>query len=594
MNSDQIFLFALLTALFGLLIWGRFRYDIVAFSALIVAYIGGVIPKDAVFSGFGHPATVIIALVLVISHGLFRSGVIELIARHFVDATRGLSAHIGIMATVAAALSAMMNNVAALALLMPVDMQAATKAKRSPALTLMPLSFASILGGMVTLIGTPPNVVIATFREQALGAPYEMFDFAPVGLIVAVVGVLFVALIGWRLIPVERKDHDVAEELKDLSGYIAEGKVGEKSKAIDKRLRELQPIADEHDVGILGIVRRGKRLPGSARAEVVRKGDMIVLQGGPQPIEQFLGALDLEYAGFDKHGGVAGETLSLVEVVVPPEARITGRSALDVQLLYRHGMTLLGVSRRGRKFRERVRKLKIEAGDILLLLGSADQMPDFVHWLGCLPLAERGLEVIERRKAKVAVATFAAAITAATLGWLYLPVALAVVVVAYVVFKIVPLSQLYESVQWPVIVLLGCLIPIGTALESSGGTALIAEAIVGWTEGLPVVAVLGILMIVTMTLSDVLNNVATALIAAPIGVDIAQRLDVAPDPFLMAVAVASSCAFLTPIGHKNNTIIMGPGGYKFGDYWRMGLPLEILVVAVGLPMILLFWPLQPS
>ena len=591
MTSDQIFLFALLTAVFALLIWGRFRYDVVAFSALIVAFVGGVLPKDVVFSGFGHPATVIIALVLVISHGLQKSGAIELLARHIIDGARGLSTHIGIMSAVAAALSAMMNNVAALALLMPVDMQAAAKAKRSPALTLMPLSFASILGGMVTLIGTPPNVVIATFREQALGAPYEMFDFAPVGLIVAFVGVLFVAVIGWRLIPVERKEHDIAEELKDLSGYVAEGKVAEKSKAIDQRLRELQPVADEHDVGILGLVRRGKRLPGSARAEVVRKGDIIVLQGGPQAIEQFLGALGLEYAGSDKHGGVASDTLSLVEVVVPPNARITGRSALDVQLLYRHGVTLLGVSRRGRRFRERVRKLRIEAGDILLLLGSADRLPDVAQWLGCMPLAERGLEVIQRRKAWVAVATFAVAIFVASLGWLYLPIALAAVVVAYILFKIVPLSQVYESVEWPVIVLLGSLIPIGTALEASGGTALIAETIVGWTEGFPVVVVLGILMIVTMTLSDVLNNVATALIAAPIGVSIATSLEVDPDPFLMAVAVASSCAFLTPIGHKNNTIIMGPGGYKFGDYWRMGLPLEILVVAVGLPMILVFWPL---
>ena len=591
MTADQVFLFALLVALFAFLVWGRVRYDVVALGALIAAYVGGVIPKGEVFAGFGHPATVIIALVLIVSRGLYRSGAIEVLARQLAVASRGLRTHIGLMSLVAAGLSALMNNVAALALLMPVDLQAARKAKRSPAITLMPLSFASILGGMVTLIGTPPNVVIATFREQVLGTPYGMFDFAPVGLVVAVVGVAYVTLIGWRLIPVERRAHDSAKELEDLRGYIAEGRVREGSKAIDKQLRELQWTADEDDVNLLGLVRRGRRVPGAARNEVIRKGDVIVLEGAPQGIEQFLGAAGLEAAGSEKHGGVAGETLELVEVVVPQDARIAGRSALDVRLLYRHGVTLLGVSRRGRRFRDRVRKLQIESGDILLLLGHAARLPGIVDWLGCLSLADRGIRVIQRRKAWVAVAAFAAAILAASLDLLYLPVALAVVVVVYVLLRIVPLSSLYESVEWSVIVLLGCLIPIGTALEASGGTALIARTIVDLAQGLPAPAVLAILMIVTMTLSDVLNNVATALIAAPIGVDVAHHLDVNPDSFLMAVAVAASCAFLTPIGHKNNTIIMGPGGYKFGDYWRMGLPLEVLVIVVGLPMILLFWPL---
>jgi di/tricarboxylate transporter len=592
MTADQIFLFALLVIVFGLLLWGRVRYDVVAFGALVIAFAGGVIPKEAVFAGFGHPATVIIALVLIVSHGLYSSGAIEVLARHLVDASRRLALHIAAMSAVAAALSAVMNNVAALALLMPVDLQAAAKAKRSPAMTLMPLSFASILGGMVTLIGTPPNVVIATFRDEALGAPYEMFDFAPVGLVVAAVGVAYVALIGWRLIPVARRGHDSARELREeLREYVAEGKVAEGSKAVGMRLRELQDVADEDDVNLLGLVRRGKRVPGAARNEAIRKGDVIVLEGGAQGIEAFLGGSGLEYAGSQKHGGVAGDTLDLVEVVVPQGARIEGRSALDVRLLYRQAVTLLGVSRQGQRFRDRVRKLEIQAGDILLLLGDAKRLPDVVDWLGCLPLADRGIGVIQRQKAWAAVGIFAAAILAASFGLLYLPVALAAVVVAYVLLRIVRLDRVYRAVEWPVIVLLGCLIPIGTALEASGGTALLAGAIVDASRGLPVAVVLAILMVVTMTLSDVLNNVATALIAAPIGVDVAHHLGVAPDPFLMAVAVASSCAFLTPIGHKNNTIIMGPGGYRFGDYWRMGLPLELLVILVGLPMILLVWPL---
>jgi di/tricarboxylate transporter len=592
MSTDQGILFGLIVAIFALLVWGRFRYDVVAFAALVVAYVTGTVPKDQVFSGFGHPAVVIIALVLVVSRGLSRSGAIELVARRVVKASRGLQAHIGVMAGVAAALSSIMNNVAALALLMPLDMQTAQRAKRSPALTLMPLSFASILGGMVTLIGTPPNIVIATFREDALGAPYTMLDFAPVGAVVAVTGVLFVTLFGWRLIPRERSKHDASKELHELEGFVAEAVVSEDSPSVGKTLRELEPAAaEECDVALLGVVRRGKRLPGTARNEPLRKNDLVVLEGTPESIDQFVGATGLEYVGSEKRSGLAAKSIAVAEVVVPEDARIEGRSAMDIRLLSRQGVTLLGISRRGHRFRSRVRKEKIEAGDILLLLGSEEQLPDVISWLGCLPLERRGPGVTQRSKAWLAAGIFAAAIVAASLGLLYLPLALAIVVIGYVLLRIVSLSEVYDSIEWPVIVLLGSMIPIGAALEASGGTALIAQSIVGWTQGLPTIAVLAILMVVTMTLSDVLNNVATALIAAPVAMDIAARLGANPDSFLMAVAVAASCAFLTPIGHKNNMIIMGPGGYKFGDYWRMGLPLEILVVVVAIPMIVIVWPL---
>lgn len=591
MTQDQIILFALVILIFAFLMWGRFRYDLVAFAALVVAFIMGVIPKEHVFSGFGHPAVVIVALVLVVSRGLSRSGAIELLAQKIIKASRGQQSHIGIMASVAATLSSIMNNVAALALLMPLDIQAARRAKRSPAITLMPLSFASILGGMVTLIGTPTNIVIATFRGDALGEPYQMFDFAPVGLVVAVAGILYVTLIGWRLIPVERGKHDRGKDLLDLKGYVAEAKVPETSKTIGKTLKDLDPLAEEYDVNTLGLVRRGKRVPGLARNHEIRKGDLIIIEGGPEAIDQFVGGANLSFVKSKKFEGINAEALILMEVVVPEGARIERQSAMDVRLLHRQSVTLLGISREGKRIRERIRKEQIQQGDILLLLGQEDHLPAVVEWLGCLPIAERGLEVKQRSKAWTAVGVFAAAIISASLGWIYLPLALAAVVVLYVLLKIVPLNQVYSSIEWSVIVLLGSMIPIGAALESSGGTAIIAEGMLNITSGLPVVAVLTLLMIVTMTLSDVLNNVATALIAAPIGVGIAKGLNANPDSFLMAVAVAASCAFLTPIGHKNNTIIMGPGGYKFGDYWRMGLPLEILVIAVSIPVILIVWPL---
>ena len=591
MSTDQIILFVLLFFIFVFLVWGRWRYDLVAFSALLVAVIAGVVPIDQAFAGFGHPATVVVALVLIISRGLSNSGVIELMARYLVDASRKLGTHIAIMAGFAAALSAIMNNVAALALLMPLDMQAAAKAERSPALSLMPLSFASILGGMITLIGTPPNIVIAEFRGSALGEPYRMFDFAPVGLACSIVGVLFVATIGWRLIPSARGKHDSAKELFELEDYVAEVEVPEGSSAIGKKVRELDDVADD-DAAVIGLVRRGKRLPGTARSVEIREGDLLVLQGAPDAIETMVGAAGLKYVGtVGKDGLFAAEDMNLLEVVVPEGARIAGRSAMSLRLLSRYGITLLGVSRQGRRFTERVRKIEVRPGDILLLLGPAERLPDVVNRMGVLPLRDRGLEVVQRQKVWLAVGIFAAAVLLASFGVLYLPVALGGAAALMILANIIPLRQVYESVEWSVIVLLGSMIPLGSALEASGGTALIAEGIVKLSAGLAPALILALVMIVTMTLSDVMNNVATAVISAPVALDIANRLGVNPDPFLMAVAVAASCAFLTPIGHKNNTLIMGPGGYKFGDYWRMGLPLEILIILVGVPMILWVWPL---
>jgi len=485
-----------------------------------------------------------------------------------------------------------MNNVAALALLMPVDLEAAARAKRSPALTLMPLSFATILGGLVTLIGTPPNIVIAAFREEALGAPFRMFDFTAVGLTCAVVGIAFIAIVGWRFIPAARGQHDTRKELFELEGYIAEVSVPEESSAIGKKVSELDNVTEEGGCQIVGVIRRGQRLPGLARRVEIAKGDILVLEAKPDGIDRLVGALGLKYAGSNQdRRTLTGEDLSLLEVVIPPGARVAGRSAHSLRLLYDHGVTLLGVSRQGQRFTERVRRLEIQAGDILLLLGASDHLQEVANWLGGLPLAERGLQVVQRGKAGLVIGLFGGAVVLASLGVLDLPVALACAVALLVLTNVVPLRQVYESVEWSVIVLLGAMIPIGAALEQSGGTALIARSIVGAASGLPPAAVLTALVLITMTLSDVLNNTATAVITAPIAVDIAQQLNVSPDPFLMGVAVAASCAFLTPIGHKNNALILGPGGYRFGDYWRMGLPLEILVLLVSVPMILWIWPL---
>lgn len=591
MTTHQAILLSLLLLVFAFLVWGRWRYDLVAFVALVVAVISGVVPADAAFSGFGHPATVIVALVLIVSRGLSASGAVELAARWIVDGSRRLAAHVGILSVLAAGLSAVMNNVAALALLMPLDVQAAAKAKRSPALSLMPLSFASILGGMVTLIGTPPNIVVAEFRGEALGASYRMFDFTPVGIACASTGILFIVLVGWRLIPSARTRQGPPSDLK-IGDYVAEVEVPEGSDAVGQRVRDLDEIATENDTAIVGLIRGRRRLPGLARREEIAAGDILVLEANPAGIDKLIGALGLRYASRQAgDSDLAGDDSALLEAVVPPGARIEGRSARSFRLQSRRGVTLLGVSRQGKRFTERIRRLSVRAGDVLLLLGPGEQLPEIARWLGCLPLADRGLEVLQRGKAWLAIGIFGVAVALAGAGLVYLPIALAAAVALFVILRVVPLRQVYDSVEWPVVVLLGSMIPIGQAMETSGGTALIARQIVDASAGFSPVVVLTILIVVTMCLSDVMNNTATAVIAAPIAVDIARRLDVNPDTFLMGVAVAASCAFLTPIGHKNNTLIMGPGGYRFGDYWRMGLPLEVLIVLVSVPMLVWVWPL---
>ena len=592
MTTDQIILFALFAGVFGLLLWGRFRYDLVAFGALMAGVVLGVVPSDRAFEGFGHPATIVVALVLVVSAGLVNSGAVLLITRTLVNSARGLGGHIALMGGVGGVLSAFMNNVAALALLMPVDIQTARKAGRAPGLSLMPLSFATILGGMATLIGTPPNIIIASFRGDALGAPYSMFDFAPVGGLTALAGLAFVALVGWRLIP-STGEAAGAVNAGDLKNYIAELTVPEDAKLVGRRVRDIEELADKADVAILGLVREGKRLYGAQRMTKIRAEDALVLEAAPGALDEFRASHGLVVSDEKRREllAEADQGLSLVEVVVQEGARMAGRSAQGVGLSWRQRTILVGISRQGRKITSQVRKEQVKPGDILLLLVPADRVGEVSAWMGALPLADRGLAVTQDRKTWLAIGLFGAAVAAASFGLIYLPVALGIVVMGYVLTRILTLTELYDHIEWPVVVLLGSMIPLGAALEESGGTELIAGALVGLTAGWPAWAILMVLMVVTMTLSDVLNNTATAIVAAPVGVQMASSLGVSADPFLMAVAVAASSAFLTPIGHKNNTLILGPGGYEFGDYWRMGLPLEILVVTVSTPLILLFWPL---
>ena len=593
MTAAQIAICLIVLGVTVFFIWGRWRYDVVAFAGLMAAVVCGLVPAADAFDGFGHPAVVTVLAVLVISRALANSGAIDAVAALVVRASASPALHVAVLAGVAAFLSAFMNNVAALALLLPVALQSCVKVERSPGLILMPLAFGSILGGLATMIGTPPNVIIASFRTRTGEPPFGMFDFTAVGLPIAIVGVAFVALIGWHLLPASVRKRNVPADLGAIEDYITEARVTEKSAAVDVPLHELDEKVAESDVQIVALIRDGHRMLSAARYVQVRAGDVLMLSASPEGMGKAVATLGLELEGEKSRTveSLRSEDVAMVEAIVPTGSRIEGHTPSSLRLGSRYDLNLLAVSRQGRPTRGRLRSFRFQAGDILLLQGEREHVASSLSRLGLLPLAERKLTVAARRRALPAVAIFAASVVAAAVGLAPITVTFSLAMLAMVLLGMVTLRELYESIDWPVLVLLGAMIPVGGALESTGTTELLAGALLSVMAGAPAIALLAVILIVTMTLSDIMNNAATAIVMAPIAVGVAGALGVSSDPFLMAVAVGASCAFLTPIGHKNNTLILGPGGYRFSDYWPMGLPLEILVIAVSIPAILVFWPL---
>jgi di/tricarboxylate transporter len=587
MTTDQIIIFAVLGLSLVFFMWGRWRYDVVAFTALIVAVIGGVVPTDAAFAGFGHPAVITVAAVLVISRTLQVSGVISIFADAVIRFAKGQGAQMTALSGLGALLSAFMNNVGALALLMPL----ALRLSERPSAVLMPLSFATILGGLVTLIGTPPNIIIATYRADVSGTAFGMFDFAFVGLPIAAVGLLFVLLIGWRLIPSDRSSRRSAEEMFDLDSYVVEARVNEDSKYVGRTVHELELLDEERTI-VVGLLRDEARRLVRIASEYLRAGDVVLLRVDPATIDELLKKAGLTLTGTELASDekVRSDQVGIIEAVVQPGARIEGRSATMLHLRRHFGVALLALAREGQPIQERIAHVRLRAGDVLLLQGEESELPDAVSDMGCLPLATRNLNIGRGGKVLIPVLVFAASVFATVFGLAPVHISFAGAVVALVLLERISPREAYATIEWPVIVLLGAMIPLGDALQSTGGTQLIANSIVGLAGSIPTFAILGIVLVVTMTLSDLMNNAATAIVMAPISVAIAGSLGLNSDPFLMAVAIGASCAFLTPIGHQNNVLVMGPGGYKFGDYWRMGLPLEIIIVAISIPLIMFFWP----
>lgn len=619
MTQDQIIILGILVATIAMFVWGRWRHDMVAIAALLACVVTGLVPTGEAFYGFGHPAVITVACVLVLSRGLQNSGVTDLLARRVLPQASGPTLTIAALTGLAAVLSAFMNNIGAMALLMPIAIQIANRQGLPAGQVLMPVAFGSILGGMTTLIGTPPNLIVSGFRLQSGGESFAMFDFTPVGLSVAVVGVAFVALIGWRLVPA-RKRSDV--EGFETGVYLTEARVGERAKAADMTLRQVEESLEEAGAQVVGLIRNDVQILAFGRTRVVRAGDILVIEAEPEALSAALAelGLTLEEAvpkdaadteappSEDETANAEGEQRAppskpadaraarpdevvLMELAVLPDSGLIGRSATDINLRTRFGINLLAVSRQGRRSITRLRTMPIRGGDVLLMQGAPEVLLDFAGSFGCVPLAERPLRFPDRRQAMMAVAIMAASVAGAALGLLPAAISFTAGVLAAMALKVIPPRTVYNAIDWPVVVLLGALIPVATAIETTGAAGLIAQAMLDQLAGGHTVLALVILLIATMTLSDFMNNAATAAVMCPIAIGAATQLNVSIDPFLMAVAVGSSCAFLTPIGHQNNTLILGPGGFRFGDYWRLGLPLEILVLAVGVPMLLIVWPL---
>lgn len=645
MTLPEIKILSVLLVTLILFIWGRWRHDVVALFALMVCVPLGLVSTEVAFLGFGHPAVITVAAVLVMSASLQITGAIDVVTHKLTPTGGGAITTIASLTGLATVLSAFMNNVGAMALLMPIAIQLANKLSIPAGRVLMPVAFGSILGGMTTLIGTPPNLIVSGIRAEALGEGYQMFDFAPVGVLVAGAGLIFIALVGWRFVP--KRERSDAEGF-DIGKYLTEVRVSEGSKAEGMTVRELDEALQESDAEVIGLVRGKVKVVNTRGFERLSQGDLLMIRAEPETLSQALNVLGLRLVDnvkppeldededqdgvdsnamphvdeefedrpqwFDRRvtaygkstlrGGVTSRAdadsmprasdnseVVLVEMVVMPDSRLINNTAAELRLRSRYGLNLLAISHAGDQRVKRVRRTKIQSGSVLLMQGDAETLVQFASTFGCVPLAERTVRVPSKKRAMFASGIMIGAVVLAATGVTSAAVSFMGGVLMIMLLRVIPLRQVYESIDWSVVVLLAALIPVAMAMAETGAADTLAAFILEYLAfGSPVIA-LTMILILTMFLSDVMNNAATAAVMCPIALSSSGQLCVNPDAFLMAVAVGASCAFLTPIGHQNNTLILGPGGFKFGDYWRLGLPLEVIVIAIGIPALLFFWPL---
>ncbi len=594
MNLEQTMILAILAVTVGLFLWGKWRHDMVAAAALLACVAVGLIQPVDAFLGFGHNAVVTVACVLILSSALQSSGAVDVLTRFILPSKAGPTLSIAALTALAAILSGFMNNVGALALLMPVAIQIAGRLDLPAGKVLMPLAFGSILGGTTTLIGTPPNLIVSGFRESAGLGLFRMFDFTPTGVAVALVGVVFISLVGWRLVPARQK---AGIEGFETEAYMTEARVPEDSKLVGRSLRELDDEMDELDAQIVGLVRNEVRMMAPSAARVIRPNDILVIETDAESLADVLSTFGLELeeeeeAPTSDSDKETNDEIILQELAIMPSSILENRSASDLLLRTRYGINLLAVSRQGQRLMSRLRAIKLRPGDLLLLQGPPDALSSFGSNMGAVPLAERKVRIPDQRNVILSAGIMLGAVLLAASGWVSAAVAFAAGVLASMALRTVNLRSVYEQVDWPVIVLLAMLLPVAGVMQSTGAAGLVAGFLLDYfAQGNAVIALV-VILLTTMILTDLMNNAATAAVLAPIALGVANQLDVNPDTFLMAVAIGASCAFLTPIGHQNNTLILGPGGFRFGDYWRMGLPLDVLVIATAIPMLLWVWPLN--
>lgn len=610
MSFDQAAIVIILVGALALFISERVRYDLVALAALLTCVLLGLVPPDAAFVGFANDAVVTVAAVLVMSHALARSGAVDAVTAPLLRVAGRPIVLLAGLCVIGAALSSFMNNVGALALLMPIAIAGARSGGYSVALLLMPVSFATLLGGTTTLIGTPPNLLMADLSERLRGEAFTMFEFTPVGATLTLAGILFIVTIGWRLLPKGREGAKSATALFEIGHYVTEARLPAKSPLIGKTVREFEDASADSAV-VLGLVHGDTRLrPSSTYA--LQEGDVLLLQAETQALQEYVktGQIDLAAAAPKNPADLpsaeasvppaaaANDTaprpperhlLDTAEAVVTPTSWVQGSTARGLRLRARYDTNLLAVSRRGRPITTRLRDVPLFAGDVLLLEGPANELPETIAKLGCLPLADRKLTLSPRRVI-LPFAVFVAAVALVILGVVPAAIAFTLGAATMVALGFMPAREVYSTVEWPVIVLLAALIPVAGALESTGTAELAAEALVAAAGALPPHAILGLVLAATMAVTPILNNAATVLLMGPIAHGVAQNIGVDSAAFLMAVAIGASCDFLTPFGHQNNTLILGPGGYRFADFWKLGLPLDAIVLAVAIALLPVFFP----
>ncbi len=590
MTFEQSLAFAVLIGSVALMIWGRVRYDLAAMLGLLVGVAVGIVPMKEAFSGFSDEIVIIIASALVVSAAIERTGVVEALVRPLGRYMQTTGAQIAVLGGAVTALSAFIKNIGALAIFMPIAMQFSKRNKTPVSRLLMPLSFGSLLGGLMTLIGTSPNIIVARMREDILGTPFGMFDFMPVGLGLALAGVAFLT-VGWRLLPSER--HGKLPEAFELENFTTEAVVPASSPLAEKSVSDLENLADEA-VTVIGLIRENWRRYVPAGHWMLRADDVLVLEGEPNELKKLVDKAKLELVGRKDISPeqIKADEIGVVEAVVQEGSSLVGASAEQLRLRQHYRVNLLAIRRAGRGIAQRLRRVRFRPGDVIVLQGALEDMPQTLADLGCLPLAPRNIRLGERRRAALSIPILAIAM--GLVAFQVVPVSIAFFGAAtlIVLAGALTLRETYDSIQWPIIVLIAALLPLSEAVQRTGGSDVIAGALATLAAGLPPIGALAMTIIVAMAVTPFLNNAATVLVTAPVAVGLARKLGLSPDPFLMAVAIGAACDFLTPIGHQCNTLVMGPGGYRFGDYWRLGLPLSIIVVVVGSILTALVWPLR--